>query len=259
MSGEVQVPADDRGLLLGDGLYETLLAEDGALRHFELHLQRLTRGCGVLGLAPPTAEAARAAAGAALGRAGLSAGRAAVRLTLTAGSGRGLDRPFPATGRLLAMAAAAPAPQGPASLATVAIRRNETSPLARLKTLSYLDNVLARRLARAAGAEEALMLNGKGEIACAAAANLFWIEAGRLFTPALECGVLDGILRGRAIAAARSLGVEVVQAAEGLATLGRAEGMFLTSSLIGVRPVQALDGRPVPSSPLTEALSSRCS
>ena len=103
-----------------------------------------------------------------------------------------LDAPAPAdrawTGpairsspRLLAVRhARACAKDGPRRLALAAIRRNETSPdLAGYKTLAYLDNVLARRDALAAGADEALMLNGQGEIAGCAAASLFWIERER--------------------------------------------------------------------------------
>jgi branched-chain amino acid aminotransferase/4-amino-4-deoxychorismate lyase len=251
-----EVPADDRGLLLGDGLFETLLAVDGAIEDFGRHFTRLSAGCAVLGIAAPAEAAARAAAEQALAQAGLGAGRAAVRLTLTAGSGRGLDRPLLAPGRLIASASAAPQWQGAVSLATVSVRRNQASPASRLKALSYLDNILARREARAAGAEEALMLNGRGEITCAAAANLFWVSGGRLFTPALECGVLDGIVRGRVIERAGALGVEVVQTAASADALGRSDGAFLTNSLIGVRPVASLDGTPLPHSPLSERLSS---
>ncbi|HYE47588.1 MAG TPA: aminotransferase class IV [Caulobacter sp.] len=245
----MSAPLDDRGLLLGDGLFETLLARGGELVLWDEHLARLTAGCAVLGLpAPDPAEARRLCEDAAAGLA-----RAAVRLTLTAGSGgRGLDRPPAPAPRLFAAASPAARPQGPVRLVTVSVRRNEGSPVSRLKTLSYLDNVLARR---EAGAAEALMLNGRGEIACAAAANLFWIVGGRLETPALACGVLDGIVRGQVLAAAQALGVQTAQARAPREALDRAEGMFLTNSLIGVRRVDLLDGREVPDHPLIAALA----
>jgi branched-subunit amino acid aminotransferase/4-amino-4-deoxychorismate lyase len=181
-----------------------------------------------------------------------------VRLTLTAGSGRGLERPPGSRPRLLARATPAPAPAPSVRLASVALRRNETSPLSRVKSLSYLDNVLARAEARRAGADEALMLNSKGELACAAAANLFWIAGDRLFTPALACGVLDGIMRVRALAAAHALDVETIEAHAGLEALGEAQALFLTSSLIGIQPVSSLDGRPLADHPLLDQLSSCC-
>jgi branched-chain amino acid aminotransferase/4-amino-4-deoxychorismate lyase len=249
------VPIDDRGLLLGDGLFETVLAEAGRLDAFEAHAERMIRGCGVLGLPPPTAEALREAAEAALRDRGLAEARAAVRLTWTAGSGgRGLDRPEPPTPRLFASAAPAPASDTPAALVTADVRRNAASPVSRLKTLAYLDNVLARRQARAAGADEALMLNTEGRVAGAAVANLFWIAGERLLTPALDCGVLDGVMRGRVIAAARRLGVPVAEIAAPPGALAAADALFLTNSLIGVRPVSSLDGRAFPPHRLAERL-----
>lgn len=248
----MSVPLDDRGLLLGDGLFETILARGGALEHWPEHLARLTAGCAALGLPAPDGAAALRLCERAVADAGLS--RAAVRLTLTAGSGgRGLDRPAQAQPRMFATAAASPPPMGPASLVTVSVRRNEHSPVSRLKTLSYLDNVLAR--GEAAGAE-ALMLNTAGEVACAAAANLFWVRDGRLLTPALECGVLDGIMRGVVMARARVRSIAVEEVRVGREALDDAEGLFLTNSLIGVRAVAMLDGRPVAESPLTAQVSS---
>jgi branched-chain amino acid aminotransferase/4-amino-4-deoxychorismate lyase len=233
----------DRGLLLGDGLFETVLAERGQLVLFEAHADRLTRGCALLGLPAPGPDALSAAALAALADAGLTGERAAVRLTWTCGDGgRGLDRPERPTPRLLAAAALAPRPEGAASLSLATVRRHATSPVSRMKSLSYLDNVLARREARARGAEEALMLNTQGELACAAAANLFWLKDGALFTPALDCGVLDGIIRGEVIARAAALGVACAEVHAPLEALDGAEAIVLTNSLIGVRPVSAFAG-----------------
>ncbi len=249
------VPVDDRGLLLGDGLFETLLVEAGRFDAFEAHADRMIRGCAGLGLPAPEPAMLLAASEDALTASGLRDGRAAVRLTWTAGSaGRGLERPDRIQPRLLAHAAPAPRPAVPAALAIVAIRRNASSPLSRLKTLAYLDNVLARRAALIAGADEALMLNTDGEIAGGAAANLFWIAGGRLFTPALACGVLDGILRARVLAAASRLGIETIEARAGAEALATAEAIFLTNSLIGVRAVSTVDGRAVGAHPLVERL-----
>ena len=235
------IPTDDRGLLLGDGLFETVLAVRGALVGVEAHLDRMAAGCAALGLPRLDRAEARALMAAAL--AGLDAPRAAVRLTLTAGSGgRGLDRPEAPQVRMLATAAPAPAPADPADLISSTVRRNEFSPSSRLKTLAYLDNVLARAEAREAGMDEALMLNTRGDVACAAAANVFWLWGGRLFTPSLDCGVLAGTMRAQVIAAARGLGVEVAEVRSGVAELARADAVFLTNSLIGVRPVRSLDG-----------------
>lgn len=252
----MSVPLDDRGLLLGDGLFETLLATDGRLVDFEAHARRLDRGCAVLGLPSPGDDQLWAAAEQALAAAGVGQGHAAVRLTWTAGSGgRGLDRPDPPFPRLFASAAAAAPPAGPARLATASARRNADSPASRLKSLAYLDSVLARREAQEMGADEAVMLNTRGEVACAAAANLFWFEGERLVTPALSCGVLDGVVRGRVLAAAAAMGWEVEEAAAGPDRLAAGTGIFLTNSLIGIRPASRLDGRAVAASPRLAALA----
>lgn len=248
------IPADDRGLLLGDGLFETVLAMDGALMDLEAHLDRLAAGCATLGL--PALDRAEAEWLMRQALAGVDAPRAAVRLTLTAGSGgRGLDRPSGHVPRLFATAAPSAAPEGPVRLTLSAVRRNEGSPASRLKTLAYLDNVLARQEARARGADEAVMLNNRGEVACAAAANLFWVRDGRVFTPALACGVLAGVVRSRVIAVAAELGVGVVETAAGPGELDAAEAVFLTNSLAGLRQVAALDAVAYGPSRLAERLA----
>ena len=237
------IPSDDRGLTLGDGLFETVLWEDGRLHLWAEHYARLARGCAALGLrAPDAGQALSAMLDAARALNGV---RGAVRLTWSAGSGgRGLDRPEPVLPRMVVTAAAATAPTAPARLVTASTRRNEGSLASRLKTLSYLDSVLARREALAAGADEAVMLNNRGEVACAAAANLFWMRDGVLHTPALDCGVLDGLIRARMIER-----YDAREVRAGLDALRAADALYLTNSLIGVRPVGGLDGRPVPLGP----------
>ena len=233
------IALDDRGLLLGDGLFETVLSRAGDLVALGAHLDRMTAGCAVLGLPAPDHGEAEALMRRAVAAAGLEGARAAVRLTLTAGpGGRGLDRPEAPAPRLFATAAAAAAPTAPARLRLSTVARNAGSPASRLKTLAYLDTVLARREATAAGADEAVMLNGQGYVACAAAANLFWIAGGQVFTPSLACGVLDGIVRRQVMAA-----VAVTEVAAGVEALAQAQAVFLTNSLIGVRAVASLDGR----------------
>lgn len=235
------VPTDDRGLLLGDGLFETLLWRDGRLHDVAAHAARMRHGCEVLGLPAPDAGALEAAA---LAAAAGAPGRLAVRLSWTAGGGgRGLDRPTAPQPRLIARAEPSPRPETPAALATVGAPRNERSPTSRIKSLSYLDQVLARREARERGADEAVQLNLSGMVAGCAAANLFWISGDRLFTPSLDCGVLAGVMRARVIAAAGTLGIAVVEGAFAPTALAEADAVFLTNSLIGVRPAARLDGR----------------
>ncbi|HVY33159.1 MAG TPA: aminotransferase class IV [Caulobacteraceae bacterium] len=252
-----QVPADDRGLLLGDGLFETVLFKAGRPILWDAHVARLFRGCEALGLAAPDAGALSQAAAQAVAQADLGQARAAVRLTWTAGSGgRGLDRVDETSPRLIVTAALAPKPDGSVGLALSDIRRNETSPTARHKTVAYLDNVLARRQAQASGADEAVLLNSRGELACCAAANLFWLVGDSLFTPALDCGALDGIMRAQVLAAALNLGLAPSETRAPVTALAQATSVFITNSLIGVRAVSALDGRLVGRDSRVDALAS---
>lgn len=254
------IPLDDRGLLLGDGLFETLLFTRGALVLAQAHARRMADGAAVLGLPAPTTQAFIGCAQAAVADAGLLQGRAAVRVTLTAGSGgRGLDRPPTPNPRLFATAAPAAIPAGPATLLIAATRRNQASPASRLKTLAYLDNVLARREAADGGADEAIMLNTLGEVASAAAANLFWMRSQTLLTPALETGRLDGVMARQVIDAAAELGIRVRQVREGPEALAEAEALFLTNSLIGVRPARLLGQPPPPSHPVVQRLAAAVS
>lgn len=243
--GEV-LPADDRGLTLGDGLFETLLAVDGALSHAQLHFQRMAGSAAALGLPPPPVpERLEAAARATLARNGLDQGRAAVRLTLTAGrSARGLARDPGAAARLLITAGPAPEAGRPVRLATVPVRRNPASPASRHKTLSYIDGVMALNEAAARGADEAVMFNTRGRLASAAAANLVFRIGGEVVTPPLSEGILAGVTRTRLLAALPGLVERRVTRAEARA----AEGLVLTNALRGVRAALSWDDRDLPGS-----------
>lgn len=240
----MSIPLDDRGLLLGDGLFETLRVRDGVPADWAAHMDRMALGCAALALPAPSLEVAWAAAQDVLSKAGLMTGPAALRITWTAGSGgRGLDRPDEAAPRLFATAAPSVPTLNPLQLIMASTRRNAGSLTSRHKTLSYLDNVLARREARLAGAGEALMLNTAGHVACASAANVFWLSEGRLLTPALDCGVLAGVTRAQVLQRASEAGLETAEVMLGPEVLGEAEAIFLTNSLMGVRGVLSLDGR----------------
>lgn len=240
------IASDDRGLTLGVGLFETVLVEASRPVLWTAHLDRLARGCAALNLPAPDRAACAEAAVQALAAAGLQGVRAALRLTWTGGSGpRGLAGPAQPSPRLLASAAAAAPRPAAFSLATSSVRRNPSSPTSRLKTLSYLDNVAARREALAIGADEALMLSQDGTLACAAAANLFWLNGDTLFTPALDRGVLDGVVRAAAMREAGRHGLRLREVAAKPDVLAACDGVFLTNSLIGAVAVSRLDGVPL--------------
>lgn len=244
------LPADDRGLTLGDGLFESVLAVDGRLAHAALHFRRLAGSAAALGLPPPDTGRLQAAARETLSRNGLDQGRAAVRLTLTAGrSARGLARDPSARARLLITAGPAPEAETPVRLATVSVRRNPASPASRHKTLSYIDSIMAVREATSLGAEEAVLLNVRGRLACAAAANLVFRIQGNLVTPSLSEGVLPGVTRARLKQALPEMEERPLTRREAEA----ADGLVLTNALRGLRPALSWDGRDLPGSDALKA------
>ena len=242
----------DRGFTLGDGLFETIRVRGGRALLLDLHLARLRTGAGRIGLSRvPDGETLSGAIRMTLEANGLS--DAAVRLTVSRGvpANRGLSsKPEPAPSLVVH---AQPFAGYPAELysrgmraAISSIPRNERSPLARIKALSYLDNVLARREADASGVDEALMLNTAGHLACASAANLFLARGETLLTPDPESGVLPGTVRGLVLAElAPQMGLTAVECPVRTEELATADEAFLTSALLGVMPLTEVDGLPV--------------
>jgi branched-chain amino acid aminotransferase len=231
----------DRGLTLGDGLFDTSLARNGKIFRREAHLERFAAGAAALGI-PLKIEEAAAALDALAG----SIRDGALRLTLTRGGGaRGLRIPddpqpilfgaaTPGRGELIFSSLA---------LATTSIRRNETSPSSRIKTLNYLDAILANKEAQVKGADEALFENGAGHVACAATGNLFAVFGQRLVTPALSDGVLAGTVRAFILEQAKACGLEPAEETLPLAEWRKADAIFVSNSLRLLAPCRALDGQ----------------
>ncbi len=225
--------AHDRGLTLGDGLFETIAVKAGVPLRLDAHLKRLRDGADFLGLPAPADDTALHDAILGLLGANGMAGEAAVRLTLTAGPGpRGLPRPDQPTPTLMLAAGRIPAQAPPARLIIARTTcRNEKSPLSRLKTLNYLDSIIARREATARGADDAVMLNSQGRVAEATAANLFLSLDGHWVTPSVAEGALPGTMRAALVKNWRA-----EERAVTVAELRRADDMVLTNAL-GLRKV----------------------
>lgn len=240
--------ARDRGFLLGDGLFETMRVRQGRVVRLTRHLARLRAGAAVIRLPIPWGDGELAA----IISQTLAAGHlseAVVRLTISrgVGPGRGL---LPEAGMSPTLVVyAAPFDGYPSSLyeqgmrAIISqVRRNEGSPLASIKSLNYLENILARHEAAAQGADEALMLNSAGNVAGASAANLFLVLAGQLITPTLTCGALPGTVRQTILDHAPG---HVQVRPITLADLTACEEAFLTNALLGVMPLTAVNHRPI--------------
>jgi branched-chain amino acid aminotransferase len=235
------VPFDlcDRGLLLGDGVFDTSLVLGGTMVWRGQHVERLVASCHTLGFAID-AQRIEEAIDATI--AGLEHG--VLRVTVTRGAGpRGIAPPKEPRPCVFASSAPLRAETmfGPLALHLTAIRRNETSPSSRVKSLSYLDSVLASREALAAGCDEALFLNAAGRVACTAVGNVMALVGDQIVTPPLEDGIVAGIARAQVLATCDELGLEAVERGLSLEELHRADALFVTSSLKLIAPVAAID------------------
>jgi branched-chain amino acid aminotransferase len=235
----LSIDPSDRGLLLGDGLFETVAVFNGKAIWLDDHLQRLRAGAATLGLTADRTHIETAVSdllSEARGYHGI------MRITLTRGPGlRGLAAEGSRPGLLLTLNPWAKETLFvPAKLMTSSIRRNETSPASRLKTLSYIDNILAAREASAKGCDDALLLNTRGNVASTTIANLFVFRGDRITTPPVSAGILPGIARKKLLAFAKGEEREIAPA-----DLTEADAIFLTNSLRLIRPVHSLDGTPL--------------
>ncbi|WOJ88925.1 aminotransferase class IV [Methylocapsa polymorpha] len=234
----------DRGLLLGDGVFETILVHNGRAFDLDAHLARLETGLGVLGFAEAV-DLAKLRADIAHYLTLENAARAVLRLTVTRGVGpRGLappDTPHPTI--LMTLSPLPPPRERPLSLhVATSTRRNELSPVSRIKALPYLDNLIAFQEARAQGADDAVMLNTRGAVACATVANLFVVREGRLETPPVADGALPGVMRALVLSLAKEAGLAPEENSLRTGDLAAADHVFLTNSLRGVAEAGSCNG-----------------
>jgi 4-amino-4-deoxychorismate lyase len=251
-ANETSIAADDRGLLYGDGLFETVLFVGGHAPLWPRHMARLAQGCARLLLPAPDADLlAREATHASTGHA-----RAVVRITLTRGAGpRGYA--IAESVHATRIVAANPAPLVPLDwyhsglrVRACALRLSEQPRLAGIKHLNRLEQVLARAEWNDANIAEGVLCDGAGRVIGATAANLFAVIAGRLLTPALErCGVA-GVARAEVLVQRPDCAVRDLTMAE----LMQADEIFLTNSVRGILPVTALDDRRWPVGDIARAL-----
>jgi branched-chain amino acid aminotransferase len=239
--GALAISAHDRGLTLGDGLFETILVLNGVALWRNEHLQRMQAGASQLGIRFPAMEIDTAID--ALVAETMT--HHVLRMTLTRGDGgRALSID---TGRFTLIGTLAdfdPALQfKPISLRTTSVERNLSSPSSTIKTTSYIDQILAVREVVQHGCDEALMFNSKGRVACCATGNIFMVTGDELVTPSLDEGILNGIMRSQVIHAAKSAGMKVAERLVYSADLAKADAMFVTNSLRFIRPVVLFDDR----------------
>jgi branched-chain amino acid aminotransferase len=246
---DAKISVLDHGLLYGDGIFEGIRATRGMVVDLNLHLDRLERSAKGIHLSIPARRELADVVMQTLTAHGKA--EAYVRLLVTRGPGAlGIDttgcvpnlvciadeiRLFPEETRARGV-----------NLATSSLRRPPADVLDPcVKSLNYLNNVLAKYEAKQRGADEALLLNARGTIAEASGANIFIRAERRLLTPACSDGALPGITRRRVLRVANTLGLETAEQTLTRYDLMAADEAFLTGTGAGLVPVRSLDGETI--------------
>ena len=243
VEGTLPLDPHDRGFLLGDGVFETVAVIKHKPLWLDEHVQRMAHAAVELGIAF-NAEGTFSGSTAVLEKS--EAQCEVLRITLSRGkAARGLAGDGTSPSLLITLDEfAAKNLFQPCRLKVSQVRRNEFAPSSRLKTLSYIDGIMAAREV-ASDADDALMLNTSGHVASATVANIFALQGDELITPSLDQGILPGITRRILLDKSKQLGLKPVERVVPLTDLVRADAVFLCNSLRFIRPVTALNGEPL--------------
>ncbi len=232
-----------RSLLYGEGVFETFRWMNSPPVYLGAHLDRMKRGADFLKIPFPGHERLTEEIETSIESSGLEDAYVKVCL-LSSGPKKFYDVPESAQVMVLLRAYEPQADELTANVASFS--RNSSSPLVRVKSINYLENVIARREAKSLGFDETIFLNERGEVAEGSATNIFWVKGGKILTPAVECGLLPGIARMVVLSLAGELGLEKVEGRFGLEHVTSSQGAFLTNSLIGVAALTEVEGKKVP-------------
>ncbi len=250
---EARLSPFDHGFLYGYGLFETMRAYDGHIFRLDSHLTRLRCSADSIGLrhgvltTEEGKQSLKAACMATLEANELKDAR--IRLTVSAGEGDMTPDPETSPNPTILITARNLDPLPPEKYETgfkasvSFLRRNSQSPLSRLKSTCYMENVLARTAARAAGYDEAIFLNEQRHLAEGTTTNVFLVSHGELVTPSFESGVLPGITREAVLEIARTSNIRAAERWVELNELIESEEAFLTNSILELMPLVSVNGR----------------
>ncbi len=243
----VSVSPRCRGLHYGDGVFETMRSYGGVIFRCGAHIHRMIQGLGVLGITAdlPSPDSLQSAPEVLLRENRLTG--AVVKTIAFRSGGAGALPPENASAHILMTAAPfnesrkRECEKG-ITAQVVSIRRNESTPLAYIKSLNYLDNILGRMQADRAGAGEALFLNTNGFLTEGATANIFFSKGGSLFTPSAETGILPGITRQAVCEIAGRENIPLTEGAFTADDIVHADEAFLTNSVLEIIPLVSVNG-----------------
>jgi branched-chain amino acid aminotransferase len=248
---EAKISVFDHGLLYGDGIFEGIRSYGGKVFRLRQHIERLYESAKAIWLEIPMSQDAMCdAVDEAVRVNKIDDGY--IRLVVTRGAGTlGLDPNRCSNPQVIIIADAIslyPKDLYEKGLEIVTVSVQRTHPAAlnpRVKSLNYLNNILAKIEGLQAGCIEALMLNHKGEVAECTGDNIFLVRGGVLFTPPLDAGILAGVTRDAVIELARGAGIDVREIALTKHDVYIADECFLTGTAAEVIPVVKVDSRTI--------------
>ena len=245
---EAKISVYDHGLLYGDGVYEAIRAYDGLVFKLNEHIHRLYESAKSIKIEIPlTKKEMTEAVLKTLRKNWLK--EAYIRIVVTRGKGpMGVDpRNCPKPTIIIITEKREPFfGRGEKGITAIITSIRRTPPWAmdpRIKSLNYLNNILARIEAIEAGADESIMLNDRGFLAEGSTENLFIVEESKIFTPPLTASILKGITRGVVIRIARELGYEVEEMDLTMHDLFNADEVFVTGTAAEIVPISKVSGR----------------
>ncbi|SMO75934.1 aminotransferase class IV [Gracilimonas mengyeensis] len=240
---EAKVSPLNRGMMYGDGCFETLRAYAGQFLRWEAHYARLEAGMNYLGMNLPFDSAGLKSKISELLRENqLFVSDAMVRLQCWREGGRGYA-PDSRQSSWMVQVSEANKMYPPSKLITAKTRCIPSEALERRYKLSNgLNYIKATQEAQQVEADDALMLTMQDKISETTSANIFWVKDGTLFTPDVSCDLLPGVTRKMVLDVAEKLGIPLETGAFGLMSVQNAEAMFCTNSLVEIREVSSLDG-----------------
>jgi branched-chain amino acid aminotransferase len=231
----------DRGLLLGDGVFDTMLYQNNELTYYNDHYKRLKTAAKLLSFNfNLTNEQLKNIITNLIKKNNFQNKQIAIRTNITRGvSKRGLD--FDKSHKVGIYIKLNLIPKSlfmkSIKLGIANIRRNSTSPISQNKTLNYLDNVIEKNRAVKNGYEDAIFLNINEKVSCTTTSNIFYVQKNKIYTPPLKDGVLNGVMREQFL----KKKIATTQTTS-LNNLLKSDYIFLTNSVFGIRPVETISG-----------------
>lgn len=248
---DAKISVYDHGLLYGDGVFEGIRSYSGRVFRLEQHVDRLYDSARGIHLEIPMSKADMAKAVIDTLKANELVD-AYIRLIVTRGAGSlGLDPRKTTDPQIIIITDSislypAELYESGLKIITAGTMRNHPSALnPRIKSLNYLNSIMAKIEGTNAGCLEALMLNHKGEVSECTGDNIFIVRKGEVHTPSIDAGILEGITRDAVIEIARGAGLTVVERTMDRHDIYTADECFLTGTAAEVIPVVELDGRPI--------------